>query len=79
MHLNHQKTELESYMNAERRTAIKALIDIWNQKDTDIHDFYATKDHHCKFNRQYPNEAFQTLWEDYIVGLENAMQTLGAL
>ena len=38
----------------------------WNKKEKNIQDYFDMKDHHSKFNGDYPNEEFKNIWDEYI-------------
>ena len=79
-HVNDHREELQSYMTEERRAAMKALIAIWNKKDLNMQDLFSMKEHHSYFNGQYPDQAFQLLWDDYVMsGLQLRCELLAGL
>ena len=79
-HINNYRNEVQGYMTEERRAAIKALIAIWNKKDLNMQDLFSMKEHHSYLNGQYPDQAFQLLWDDYVIsGLQLRCELLAGL
>ena len=79
-YVNDHKEDLQTYMTQDRHAAMKALILIWNKKDLNVQDLFSMKQHHSYFNGDYPDIAFQLLWEKYLMsGLQLRTELLAKI